>query len=39
LVRLGRNQEAKSALEPFANGAYGAYRRSEASALLEHLGP
>jgi hypothetical protein len=39
LVRLGRNQEAKSALEPFANGAYGAYRKSEASALLEHLGP
>ncbi len=39
LVRLGRDQEARSALEPFANGAYGAYRKSEASALLERLGP
>ncbi|HET7540657.1 MAG TPA: hypothetical protein VFK05_12320 [Polyangiaceae bacterium] len=39
LVRLGRNQEARSALEPFAQGAYGAYRQSEASALLEHLDP
>jgi len=39
LVRLGRNQEARSALEPFANGAYGGYRKSEASALLERLDP
>jgi len=39
LVRLGRNQEARSALEPFANGAYGGYRKAEASALLEHLAP
>ncbi|HYQ41311.1 MAG TPA: hypothetical protein VER11_05075 [Polyangiaceae bacterium] len=39
LVRLGRNQEARSALEPFANGAYGAYRKAEASALLERLAP
>jgi len=39
LVRLGRNQEAKSALEPFANGAYGGYREAEAGALLERLAP
>jgi len=39
LVRLGRNQEAKSALEPFANGAYGGYRKAEASALLERIAP
>lgn len=39
LVRLGRNQEAKSALEPFANGAYGGYRKAEASALLERIDP
>jgi len=39
LVRLGRVTEAKSALEPFANGAYGAYRKAEASALLERIGP
>jgi TolA-binding protein len=39
LVRLGRNAEARSALEPFANGSYGGYRQSEASALLERLGP
>ncbi len=39
LVRLGRNGEARSALEPFANGAYGGYRQAEASALLSHLNP
>ena len=39
LVRLGRAREARSALEPFANGAYGGYRKSEASALLERLDP
>jgi len=39
LVRLGRKQEARNALEPFANGAYGGYRRAEASALLEHIEP
>ena len=38
LVRLGRNTEAKSALTPFANGVYGTYRQSEASALLQQLG-
>ena len=37
LVRLGRSSEAKSALEPFANGAYGGYRKAEASSLLQRL--
>ncbi len=37
LVRLGRNSDAKTALEPFANGVYGSYRQSEARALLEQL--
>jgi TolA-binding protein len=37
LVRLGRSQEARRALEPFANGAYGGYRKAEASALLERI--
>ena len=37
LVRLGRTEEAKRALEPFATGAYGNYRKTEASALLERL--
>lgn len=39
LVRLGRTAEARSALSPFASGAYGAYRQAEASALLERLTP
>ena len=39
LVRLGRTAEARSALEPFAAGAYGNYRKTEANALLEHLAP
>ena len=38
LVRLGRGSEASRALEPFARGEYGAYRQSEAQALLERLG-
>lgn len=37
LVRLGRTSEAQHALTPFANGAYGAYRKAEAQALLEKL--
>lgn len=37
LIRLGRHAEAKPALEAFANGTYGEYRRSEAKALLEAL--
>jgi hypothetical protein len=39
LVRLGRSSEARSALEPFANGAYGGYRQAEANALLARLSP
>jgi TolA-binding protein len=39
LVRLGRSQEARSALEPFANGSYGSYRKAEASALLQRIEP
>ena len=39
LVRLGRTTEARAALEPFARGAYGGYRKAEASALLERLEP
>jgi len=39
LVRLGRNAEARGALEPFANGSYGGYRKAEAAALLERMGP
>jgi hypothetical protein len=39
LVRLGRNAEARSALGPFANGAYGGYRQAEASALLARIDP
>jgi len=37
LVRLGRNEEARSALEPFARGAFGGYRQNEAQAILSAL--
>jgi hypothetical protein len=37
LVRLGRKQEARAALEPFAAGNYGSYRQTEARALLDAL--
>lgn len=37
LVRLGRREEAKRALQPFASGAAGGYRRAEARSLLEAL--
>jgi hypothetical protein len=37
LVRLGRVQEAKLALTPFARGDYAGYRRAEAQALLKAL--
>jgi len=37
LVRLGRKDDAERALRPFADGAYGAYRRDEAKALIEAL--
>lgn len=38
LVRLGRREEARRALRPFADGDYGAYRAGEARALLRVLG-
>lgn len=37
LVRLGRNQEASAALQPFARGEYGPYRQRQAQALLDKL--
>jgi hypothetical protein len=37
LVRLERTAEARAALEPFARGAFGAYRKREATELLEAL--
>ncbi len=37
LVRLGRTAEAEAALEGFARGAYGGYRRTEAQALLDAM--
>jgi hypothetical protein len=37
LVRLGRAEDAKRALEPFARGEYGGYRREEAIRLIESL--
>ncbi len=39
LVRLDRRAEARGALEPFALGTYGSYRRREAQALIDALGP
>lgn len=38
LYHLGRRDEASAALRPFAEGAYGRYRRDEAQRLLESLG-
>jgi hypothetical protein len=37
LVRLGRADEAREALEPFARGELGAYRRDEARTILDTL--
>jgi hypothetical protein len=37
LVRLGRSAQAREALLPFARGAFGNYRRTEAAALVEEL--
>ncbi len=37
LVRLGRNGEARRALEPFADGKYGSYRQVSAKRLLDAL--
>lgn len=39
LLRLGRDAEARRALEPFASGFMGGYRQSEARQLLNELGP
>ena len=35
LLRLGRTDEAREALRPFAAGAYGGYRQHEAKELLD----
>jgi len=37
LVRLGRSDEARDALAPFADGRHGEYRQREAAALIEAL--
>lgn len=37
LARLGRRQEARSALEPFVHGSFGGYRQAEARTLLDAL--
>jgi TolA-binding protein len=37
LVRLGRRDEARAALQPFADGTFGGYRQSEARQLLDAL--
>jgi hypothetical protein len=39
LVRLGRAAEARASLERFASGAFGGYRKAEARALLDAMGP
>jgi hypothetical protein len=38
LVRTGRHEEARAALEPFVRGSHGGYRQAEATALYEALG-
>lgn len=37
LARLGRTAEAKAALQPFANGSYGSYRKESAAQLIQGL--
>lgn len=37
LLRLGRKNEARVALEPFASGRYGNYRKAEAEALVRKV--
>jgi len=37
LIKSGRTADAERALEPFAAGSYGSYRRSEAGVLLRLL--
>jgi hypothetical protein len=39
LVRLGRLDEARGALDPFAAGRYAGYRAREARQLLEAMAP
>jgi len=36
-LRLGRTDEAKAALRPFADGTFGGYRQREAAQLLEAM--
>lgn len=38
LIRLGRHDEARAALAPFAAGSSGEYRQAEARALLDGIG-
>ena len=38
LFRLGQREQARQALQPFADGRWGAYRRDDAQALLDDLG-
>ncbi|WP_437747908.1 hypothetical protein WMF39_24645 [Sorangium sp. So ce1504] len=37
LVRLGRKDEARRALDPFAQGALGGYRQAESRSLIEAM--
>jgi TolA-binding protein len=37
LIRLGRQEEAKEALRPFADGPAGAYRQAEAKQLIDAM--
>jgi hypothetical protein len=37
LLKLGRDQEAMTALRPFTRGSYGAYRQKEAQRLIAQL--
>lgn len=37
LVKLGRREDARRALTPFASGSYGPYRQARAAKLLEAL--
>jgi len=39
LVRLGRKDDARAALAPFARGEMNGYRQSEARQILDALGP
>lgn len=39
LLRLGRTSEARRALQLFATGAFGGYRKAEAQSLLDAMGP